>query len=112
MSVKAAKIALHRANKSAADIDFVLVACSAYERPYPAISIEVQAALGCSGYAYDMNVARENDLPVILNVDEEGKFATEVAPWAGKFVKDADGEIIEELRKNGALFKQEKYEHD
>jgi beta-ketodecanoyl-[acyl-carrier-protein] synthase len=57
LCVKAAKIALHRANKSAADVDFVLVACSAYERSYPAISIEVQAALGCSGYAYDMNVA-------------------------------------------------------
>jgi beta-ketodecanoyl-[acyl-carrier-protein] synthase len=57
MAVKAAQTALQSAGKSAADIDFVLVACSAYERLYPALSIEVQAALGAGGYAYDMNVA-------------------------------------------------------
>ena len=27
------------------------------QRPYPAVAIEVQAALGCAGFAYDMNVA-------------------------------------------------------
>ncbi|WP_101497689.1 beta-ketoacyl-ACP synthase III [Thiopseudomonas denitrificans] len=57
MAVAAARQALERACKSAADIDMVIVACSNLQRPYPAIAIEVQQALGIDGYAYDMNVA-------------------------------------------------------
>lgn len=57
MSVAAAKEALQRAGRTADDIDGVIVACSNLQRPYPAIAIEVQAALGIQGYAFDMNVA-------------------------------------------------------
>ena len=39
------------------DVDAVIVACSNLQRPYPAIAIEVQEALGIEGFAYDMNVA-------------------------------------------------------
>ena len=34
-----------------------VVACSNLQRPYPAIAVEVQAALGASGWGYDLNVA-------------------------------------------------------
>lgn len=57
MCVKAATRALQTANKKAEEVDVLIVACSAFQRNYPAIAIEVQAALGCGGYAYDMNVA-------------------------------------------------------
>jgi beta-ketodecanoyl-[acyl-carrier-protein] synthase len=57
MGVAAAHQALQRAGKSAADIDGVIVACSNLQRAYPAISIEIQAALGVQGFGYDMNVA-------------------------------------------------------
>ncbi|PKL98596.1 MAG: beta-ketoacyl-ACP synthase III [Gammaproteobacteria bacterium HGW-Gammaproteobacteria-9] len=57
MSVKAAEEALARAGKTAADIDGVIVACSNLQRAYPAIAIEVQAALGIKGFGFDMNVA-------------------------------------------------------
>ncbi len=57
MAVKAAEQALSMANKGAADVDMVIVACSNLERAYPAVSVEVQAALGIDGYAFDMNVA-------------------------------------------------------
>lgn len=57
MAVAAAKQAMQAANKSAGDIDAVVVACSNLQRAYPAISIEVQGALGIDGFAYDMNVA-------------------------------------------------------
>ena len=57
MSVKAAQEALTRAGRTAADIDGVIVACSNLQRAYPAIAIEVQAALGIEGFGYDMNVA-------------------------------------------------------
>jgi isoleucyl-tRNA synthetase len=60
----------------------------------------------------DMIAGKENDLPIILNVDLEGKFKKEVTPWAGKFVKTADPLITEDLKKRGLLFKEEIHEHD
>ncbi|UCJ14751.1 beta-ketoacyl-ACP synthase III [Pseudomonas sp. MM211] len=57
MAVAAAEQALARAGKTAADIDGVIVACSNLQRAYPAVAIEVQAALGIQGFGYDMNVA-------------------------------------------------------
>ena len=60
----------------------------------------------------DMQVGKENDLPVILNVDKEGKFEKEVKNWAGMPVKEADPAIIQDLSKRGILFKEELYEHD
>jgi len=60
----------------------------------------------------DMNVGQTNNLPIILNVDEEGKFKKEVKPWQGMFVKDADPLIIEDLKKRNLLFNEELYEHE
>ncbi|MDD0972797.1 beta-ketoacyl-ACP synthase III [Pseudomonas fontis] len=57
MAVAAAKQALERAGRTAADVDAVIVACSNLQRPYPAIAIEVQMALGINGFGFDMNVA-------------------------------------------------------
>ncbi|ALD97367.1 beta-ketoacyl-ACP synthase III [Pseudomonas syringae] len=57
MGVAAARQALQRAGKTVADIDGVIVACSNLQRAYPAISIEIQQALGVAGYGFDMNVA-------------------------------------------------------
>lgn len=56
-AVNAAKIALEDANKSASDIDAVIVSCAYTERAYPAIAIEVQEALGIDGFGFDMLVA-------------------------------------------------------
>lgn len=57
ISVAAAKGALAQAGRVPADVDCVIVACANMQRAYPAMAIEVQAALGIRGYAYDMNVA-------------------------------------------------------
>ncbi|WP_297832126.1 beta-ketoacyl-ACP synthase III [Pseudomonas sp.] len=57
MGAAAAEQALQRAGKTAADIDGVIVACSNLQRAYPAISIEIQEALGIQGFGFDMNVA-------------------------------------------------------
>ncbi|OON59483.1 beta-ketoacyl-ACP synthase III [Massilia sp. KIM] len=57
MCVAAARDALARAGKTPADIDMVLVACSNMQRPYPAMAVEVQEALGIDGFGFDMNVA-------------------------------------------------------
>jgi beta-ketodecanoyl-[acyl-carrier-protein] synthase len=57
MCVAAARQALERAGRVPADIDMVLVAASNMQRPYPAMAVEVQDALGIDGYGFDMNVA-------------------------------------------------------
>lgn len=57
MSLKAARQALATAGVAAADIDMIVVACSNLERPYPAVAVELQAELGATGFAFDMNVA-------------------------------------------------------
>ncbi|MES2663039.1 MAG: beta-ketoacyl-ACP synthase III [Pseudomonadota bacterium] len=57
ISLIAAQQALQEAGCTPADIDAVIVACSNMQRAYPAISIEVQNALGIEGFAFDMNVA-------------------------------------------------------
>lgn len=60
----------------------------------------------------DMQVAKKNNLPLILNVDEEGKFKKEVKKWPGMWVKDADPLIIEDLKKRNLLHREQLYEHD
>jgi isoleucyl-tRNA synthetase len=61
--------------------------------------------------AEDLEVGRLNGLPVIHLVDEEGKFVEEVTPWAGRFVKEADPDIIRDLDARGILFRAETIEH-
>ena len=57
IGVAACRQALERAGRDAADVDAVLCAASNMERPYPAMAIEIQQALGIDGFAFDMNVA-------------------------------------------------------
>ncbi len=57
IACKAAEEALRRAGLEANQIDATIVAASNLQRAYPAIAIEVQARLGISGFAFDMNVA-------------------------------------------------------
>ncbi len=57
MAVKAARDAIAAWGKPVSEIGAVLCAASNMQRPYPAIAIEVQQALGIEGFAFDMNVA-------------------------------------------------------
>lgn len=57
MAVAATREALAAAGRAAADVDMVICAASNMQRPYPAMAVEIQGALGAGGYAYDMNVA-------------------------------------------------------
>lgn len=57
IGVAAARDALARASRDPGDVDAVLCAASNMERPYPAMAIEIQQALGVDGFGFDMNVA-------------------------------------------------------
>jgi isoleucyl-tRNA synthetase len=62
--------------------------------------------------ADDMDVGRQNNLPVLQTVAPDGTFIQEVEPWAMTWVKDADPLITAELRGRGLLYKVEQYEHN
>lgn len=57
IGLQAAREAITNAGLTAADIDGVVVAASNMQRPYPAMAIEIQNALGIGGFGFDMNVA-------------------------------------------------------
>ena len=59
----------------------------------------------------DANVGRNYDLPFVQFVDSKGEL-TEETPYAGKFVKDADKDVLVDLDKEGKLFYAPKFEHD
>ncbi len=59
----------------------------------------------------DAQVGRNYDLPFVQFVNGKGEL-TEETPYAGKFVKDADKDVIIDLDKAGLLFDAPKFEHE
>ncbi len=59
----------------------------------------------------DARTGRNNDLPFVQLVNEQGTFVDSVTPWKGVFVKDADKDIIKHLKERNLLFKVLDYEH-
>lgn len=58
----------------------------------------------------DYNTGKRYDLPVLKPVGDDGKFTDTI--WKGKFVMDADPDIIQWLRHNGKLYKKERIAHN
>ena len=58
----------------------------------------------------DAQVGRKYDLPFIQFVDSKGNM-TEETEFAGKFVKDADPDVLKALDAKGLLFAAPKFEH-
>lgn len=59
----------------------------------------------------DYNVGLKYDLPVVRPVNASGEFEEIVKDYQSKFVKDADPEIIADLKKRNLLFRKEMIEH-
>jgi isoleucyl-tRNA synthetase len=67
------------------------------------------------GHGKDDYIAGQaNGLPVLSPVDDFGKFTEDVGvpAWVGKYVFDANAEIVTFLRENGSLLAEQKYTHD
>ena len=60
----------------------------------------------------DHELARARGIPVVCPVDAEGCFTAEVADWQGRFVKDADDEILRRLKADRALVRRERCVHN
>jgi len=57
MAIAAAEDAIRNWGGNPKELDAVICAASNMQRPYPAMAVEVQNALGLGGFAFDMNVA-------------------------------------------------------
>jgi len=60
----------------------------------------------------DYKVGIENDLPIISPLKLNGTFDESCGEYAGRFVKEADDDLLEELQKRGMLLHQEQLTHD
>ena len=70
--------------------------------------VHMAPAFGADDYA----LGQKEGLPVIQLVGPDGCFTKECGPFAGRFVKDADSDIIKDLKSRGLLLKREGYKHD
>ncbi|MFA5832300.1 MAG: isoleucine--tRNA ligase [Bacteroidota bacterium] len=59
----------------------------------------------------DYQTCRKYGLPTIHPVNKSGEFEDAVTDFKGKFVKDADNDIILNLKSRNILYKKEQYQH-
>ena len=59
----------------------------------------------------DYYACQKAGLPMVNPVDDDGMFTAEVPPYQGQRVKDADKNIIADLKKAGKVFKQDTIQH-
>ena len=58
----------------------------------------------------DYRLGQREGLPVIQLVDPQGRF-TEPTPWAGRFIKDVDPEIVADLARRKLLLRTQQITH-
>jgi isoleucyl-tRNA synthetase len=59
----------------------------------------------------DYQICRKYGLPTIHPVNKSGEFEESVVDFRGKFVKDADADIIQDLKHRNILYRKEQYQH-
>ena len=59
----------------------------------------------------DFRLGEQHGLKVINPVRLDGTYDERIGPYAGRWVKDADPDLIEDLRARGRLLRAESYEH-
>jgi isoleucyl-tRNA synthetase len=59
----------------------------------------------------DFRLGAEQGLNVVNPVRRDGTFDERIGPYAGRFVKDADDDLIEDLRARGRLLRAERVLH-
>jgi isoleucyl-tRNA synthetase len=59
----------------------------------------------------DYQMGKKYGLPFVQPVDKEGKFTAAVGLWQGRFVREADPDIVKHLKREGLLVKKERLTH-
>jgi isoleucyl-tRNA synthetase len=69
--------------------------------------VHISPAFGADDYAMGQSVG----LPVLRPVDDRGAFFEQLPLVGGKFVKDADTDLLIDLKQRGLVFKSSREEH-
>jgi len=59
----------------------------------------------------DFRLGEQYGLAVVNPVRPDGTYDERIGPYAGRFVKDADPDLVADLRERGRLFREDLYEH-
>ncbi len=59
----------------------------------------------------DYRVSLKYGFPLVVTVNESGNFKPYITRYAGKFFKEADPEIMDDLKKAGSMYRKETIEH-
>jgi isoleucyl-tRNA synthetase len=59
----------------------------------------------------DFRLGEQYELTVVNPVKPNGTYDGRIGPYAGRFVKDCDPDLVEDLRARGRLLRAEDYEH-
>jgi len=99
---------------------FLLIAKEAYgARGHTVLAADFVTAEDGTGLVHtaiafgedDFRLGEQQGLEVVNPVREDGTFDERVGPYAGRWVKDADADLIEDLRARGKLLRAETYVH-
>src|SRR5690554_6379312 len=69
--------------------------------------VHMAPAFGADDYA----AGQRHGLAFLQPVDAQGRFPESLPRGGGKFVKDADAELVEYLREQGVLWKAQRFVH-
>lgn len=78
------------------------------------VSVEDGTGIVHTAPAYgvdDMETGKKHGFPVLITVDETGRFVDAVTKFRGMWFKDADKEIIKDLEGRGLMYRHEGYKH-
>jgi isoleucyl-tRNA synthetase len=99
---------------------FDFIPASAYgERGHSVVPADFVSAQDGTGLVHtaiafgedDFRLGEEQGLAVVNPVLPDGTYDERIGPFAGRFVKDADPDLVADLEARGRLFRAEEYEH-
>jgi isoleucyl-tRNA synthetase len=59
----------------------------------------------------DQNECNAAGIPTICPMDEHGQYTSEITPWAGRHVFDANPDVIKTLKEMGVVLRHDTYNH-
>ncbi len=97
--------------------DYLAVDCDAAWAVHAADFVTIEDGTGIVHIAPaygvdDLALGQAAGLPVVHGVGLDGLFLPEVTPVAGRFFKEADPVLVDELKASGLLWRVQKYTHN
>ena len=59
----------------------------------------------------DQNECNAAGIPTICPMDEHGQYTSDITPWAGRHVFDANSDVIKALKEMGVVVRHDSYNH-